>query len=407
MMEDLPRLAIRRAELQRDCFDIFVRANEALGTMRGVSKTSVLCRREGMRIGLKRIFSRFCWTQKLRDTLYLNSNEEELDPFFASCASEDSAILEELMNGGRTLEEAQHVFSIVSERLVESAKTMHRLSSTLKASASTSEEVTLEIKSEIAIDSDEDDNLCDIAVQDNTYSIRLGHLRKLLRLYSTYTQASCDMMDPTFLRRVFCVLSRIELLSADSVGYQMALPESKFGVLSSLLGVNTECFASPLNVTLERYFSVAPDTDQFFGAKGNFFASNLGQYEFPLSLQANPPFVEEIMVNMAQKIESFLEDGESQDAALSFSVFIPAWHQDDDYKAYQILKTSRFQRRIVRLLEEKHSWCPGMQHRMKHSLHHIFFPSKQKSLLVVLQTSQAAKKWPLGDLPMGEIFNSH
>lgn len=57
---------------------------------------------------------------------------------------------------------------------------------------------------------------------------------------------------PFQLRRLFCVLSRYETLSATSDGYQMAFPASGFRLLRHLVSVDCECFASPLNCTLSR-----------------------------------------------------------------------------------------------------------------------------------------------------------
>lgn len=54
------------------------------------------------------------------------------------------------------------------------------------------------------------------------------------------------------LRRLFCVLSRYETLSATSDGYQMAFPASGFRLLRHLVSIDCECFASPLNCTLSR-----------------------------------------------------------------------------------------------------------------------------------------------------------
>jgi len=52
--------------------------------------------------------------------------------------------------------------------------------------------------------------------------------------------------------------------------YQAALPRAMFAVLTSYLGVEHECYASPLNCCLPSYCSVFEDTDRYFGAKGNF-----------------------------------------------------------------------------------------------------------------------------------------
>ena len=56
-----------------------------------------------------------------------------------------------------------------------------------------------------------------------------------------------------------------------------------------------------LNATLSRYYSAAPDVDQYFGSLGSLEGGNLEG-----SLEVNPPFVEEVMECMAAKLEAHL-----------------------------------------------------------------------------------------------------
>jgi hypothetical protein len=108
-------------------------------------------------------------------------------------------------------------------------------------------------------------------------------------------------------------------------------------VLQCRVGVQVECFASPLNCWNQRFCSVARDTDRFFGSLGNFFlfdgptgkrhscvcfyVININLYcalgrvteddaGLPRggSFEANPPFVESVMNRMAQRIEWILEN---------------------------------------------------------------------------------------------------
>ncbi|CAB1109897.1 unnamed protein product [Ectocarpus sp. CCAP 1310/34] len=137
---------------------------------------------------------------------------------------------------------------------------------------------------------------------------------------------------PFQLRRLFCVLSRYETLSATSDGYQMAFPASGFRLLRHLVSVDCECFASPLNCTLSRFCSVAYDTDKFFGSEGNFFQS---EYQ-----QANPPFVEEVMERMVDHMHYLLRRATGP---MSFAVIVPGW-DDDGCLSYQNMKNSRFAR---------------------------------------------------------------
>ena len=102
--------------------------------------------------------------------------------------------------------------------------------------------------------------------------LRLGHPPQLL------------------LTRMLVMAARYESLSEDKSAYQAALPRKMQRALRRVLGVQHECYASPLN----RYHGFGPrnfcsafgDTDEFFGSQGPFqrFRPKSG------SFQANPPF---------------------------------------------------------------------------------------------------------------------
>jgi hypothetical protein len=112
---------------------------------------------------------------------------------------------------------------------------------------------------------------------------------------------------------MLAVYLRYETLIATqkAAGMQGSVPMGAFHVLRDHLGVNGECFASPLNQTLLyldtkdggggsgggsgqtfSFCSAFKDTDHWFGSKGSFFSSSFidhlkthgGHYE------ANPPF---------------------------------------------------------------------------------------------------------------------
>ena len=91
--------------------------------------------------------------------------------------------------------------------------------------------------------------------------------------------------------------------------------------LKDLFGVSAELFASPMNSYLTNYCSVFPDLDSKFGSSGSFWHFNPteGSYE------ANPPFVQYLMVKMVQRMETLLRES---DKPLSFAVIVPAWGSD-------------------------------------------------------------------------------
>jgi hypothetical protein len=189
----------------------------------------------------------------------------------------------------------------------------------------------------------------------------------------------------------------------------MAFPDIGFQWLRDQLGVRIECFASPLNCYNQRFFSVAKDTDYYFGSLGNFFlyhgdvsVGRVGTDEIGLecggSFEANPPFVESVMNQMAQKIDDILTKYENSPYPFSFSVVVPAWVDSD---GVILMTNSRFLRPrptyVLRLLKKKHTYRPGMQHRTSHAEQ----PSNVDTLVFFLQNDSGAKTWPVSE-EMGE-----
>lgn len=164
------------------------------------------------------------------------------------------------------------------------------------------------------------------------------------------------------------MLARYETLSGKSDGYQMAFPDIGFQFLRDRFDVQTECFASPLNCWNSSFCSIARDTDQFFGSLGNFFCFE-GERKGRLvggSFEANPPFVEAVMNQMADRIFYLLRS--HPDIPFSFIVIVPAWA---DCQGVIEMTDSEFTRphrgyRLV-LEKKKHDYRPGMQHRTGHT----------------------------------------
>lgn len=182
----------------------------------------------------------------------------------------------------------------------------------------------------------------------------------------------------------------------------MAFPDHGFAWLRQEMGVTCECFASPLNCYNSSFFSIARDVDRFFGSRGNFFCfrgtsvpiSPLPLNGVPItggSFEANPPFVESIMAEMAKNIELVLA---SNNAPFSFVIIIPGW-DDDGCECYQILNNSIYARphRGYKLVLDKkqHNYRPGMQHRAQL----VEQPSNVNTFVFFLQNDAGAVKWPV------------
>jgi hypothetical protein len=113
-------------------------------------------------------------------------------------------------------------------------------------------------------------------------------------------------LDAAMNRRLFAVVARYESLSGTASGIQGAVPHHVFAALEARLGVRQEAYASPLNCHFPAFCSLFPDTDRFLGSHGSFyeFTPRCGAFE------ANPPFVNKVMVRCVQHILDLLADSE-------------------------------------------------------------------------------------------------
>ena len=142
-----------------------------------------------------------------------------------------------------------------------------------------------------------------------------------------------------------------------------------------------------LNVTMKKFYSVAQDTDQFFGSSGSFW--RLSTVTPGDMLEVNPPFVEEILDAMASRINRIFQ--EHADDELCAAILIPDW---GNYTCFSILSASKFTRLKSLLRSGKHCWVAGAQHRM--SAEGSAFFSKGSTWLFVMQTDRSFLKKPVG-----------
>ena len=419
--EDFPSLAIERERLREECHAVLVRENAKYGIMQGKSKTAIACRSEGDAAGLQGLFARIMWHQLLCEIERSGDVgcSMQRDGIFPTTTVPDEAVTKELVDAGRSPTEAAQVLTTVlismqraCSRLAEMRKTAHAIDQdVILSSGSMGDSNVHEASTDGKVSRAHQNRqtrsrpqLYSLQYGSKAFSISHVHLQKLLHLYQIHTDPTASLETASFLRRTFCVLARYESLSGASDGYQMAFPHTGFQWLRDNVGVHIECFASPLNCWNQRICSVARDTDQFFGSMGNFFlfdgrsptgivGSGLPGLPLGGSFEANPPFVESVMNQMAHHIEKILTRFEhNEDVPFSFSVIVPAW---TDCEGIDVMTNSRFLRPkskyVLRLEKRKHNYRPGMQHRTTHEEQ----PSNVDTFVFFLQNNAGSRRWPL------------
>lgn len=222
--------------------------------------------------------------------------------------------------------------------------------------------------------------------------LRSTHISKLALLYrlkaagvtdprhidpARVSEAQDLIRDQTFLKRVYCLLARYETFTGNVGGFQGALPHYVFDQLQYLLGVQHECFASPLNTHFPSYCSAFLDTDVYFGSSGSFFPApsrgdrsgnalavgDAGSGFAPIrgSFECNPPFVNDTMKEMAHRLKHLLAASEAVREKLLFFVIVPSW---EDAYFFKLLLESEYLRCYSKLRAKEHEYIDGLQYKV-------------------------------------------
>lgn len=110
------------------------------------------------------------------------------------------------------------------------------------------------------------------------------------------------------------------LLRYDSVlcttGQFWGAPAATWKLLTDKYGAEYEGFAAPLNFNIPKYYSVFEE-DRVFGSRGNFLSARL----VPGVYVANPPYIESIMADFADKIIALVNSADKY----TFYMLLPKW----------------------------------------------------------------------------------
>ena len=275
-----------------------------------------------------------------------------------------------------------------------------------------------------------------------THTLSFSHYKKLQDMFAremAHEQVSDNIDTPTdanadvdsdadsdvdsdskdaFHDRLFILLTRYTTIGG--YGYQLAIPKPMFAALLDLDIPTHECFASPLNCTLESYTSAFPDTDRYFGSAGSFFNHPItpGIYE------CNPPFIELHMQLVAFRAQEALDIHERANLPLSFLIIMSNW---EDAEYYKILSNSKYKISHEILERYSHKYINGESWRGIHNGNSSmvmdmnasisinantsanmstpnYFIAKAQSVMFLLQTTQGAKQHAIVANNLLELF---
>ena len=219
--------------------------------------------------------------------------------------------------------------------------------------------------------------------------IREGHLEKLRKLHGVAAgDSEARKSDETFVRDAFCVLCRYVGAQGGmhriAGGHHTALHGAVFDVLRDTLGVEVECFASPLNCRWPSFCSGHADVDRPFGSLGSFFRF------FPTegAFECNPPFEESLMLRVAKHLTQLLDASTKLERALTFVVVVPHWPKRP---AWEALHAVPYRARAEVIPLREHGYFEGAQHTKKAQ----YRRSTCDTSIIFMQTPKATETNPV------------
>ena len=232
----------------------------------------------------------------------------------------------------------------------------------------------------------------DIVYQEERFRITEVKYKRLLDLYQEnfVKRMGFDFDENAFRSHLFSLVCRYEsyfessLQSNEGYGMQAALNNSTFAKLVKLFDVEAEMFASPLNCYFFKYCSAFLDTDIYFGSMGSFFQF---KPKSGGSFACNPPFTEELIEKMADRIDFVLSS--YKEAPLSFIVFSPEW-LDPPTPGLVKMDKSKFLRVSLSLPANEHTYVTGAQHLVSKG---FLYKAIHNSKVFFLQNDKGFSKW--------------
>jgi hypothetical protein len=163
------------------------------------------------------------------------------------------------------------------------------------------------------------------------------HKNVFEKMFSKFS--SNKLKNDNFIKLVLCIILRYN--SLESYNQQLAILPDLNKFLHRKYGIDFELFGSSINHFYSNYCSLFYDLEKYLGSKGNFNLLTIKKGFYV----ANPPFDEEIMKNMANRLIDALKKSKDE---LSFFITIPVWDNPEygKFEAIEIIKKSPYLKHI-------------------------------------------------------------
>ena len=164
--------------------------------------------------------------------------------------------------------------------------------------------------------------------------------------------------------------------------------------LAASFGAQAECFASPLNRRLPKFFSAFADTDAPFGSSGNFFAAaRTGALRSLEAAEVGPPYDDQLMRMAVEQLDAELS---ARDGPGTFVLVVPDWRGPPPSAFWSACERSAHLSHVLVLDKDAHRYTEGFQHQ-RSSSRTRFVLGECASLCIFLQNAAGRAQHPVAE----------
>lgn len=175
----------------------------------------------------------------------------------------------------------------------------------------------------------------DLDILKMTFKIHSVLLQKLKNQYQIYcSQQKIEFEQKSFDNLLLCLFIRYETIHAGNE--QLACNPEFYFELKKQLGFDFEMFGSAINTQYHQFGSLFYDIEKYFLSKGSFYGIECKKGKYV----ANPPFVNQVIHEMALKMIRMLDETKNK-KPLSFFITIPGWESNEEYGEYTGFETMK------------------------------------------------------------------
>lgn len=193
----------------------------------------------------------------------------------------------------------------------------------------------------------------------------------------------------------YVAVETLRLTALGAISEHLSMPP----ILLERLGIDVECFGTPLNTSLDNFCGPFPDIETLFGSCGNFMEF---QFESGKRYTFNPPYDPDLMTETTRKMLTMLRETPNVCVFALFPIWDPETQRrmglkdyGEPFPAFDLIKQSGFVHHAVAVKKEEFPYYNYFTDRYVTAANtHIILLSNTETLPEGWTMEQIERDWP-------------